>query len=218
MKITYHLDFETIVRGRSSPFAFGLVLDTSTSMQGKPLEHAKEAARMVITHLSAEDRISVVTSSDTARTVVPLQFPTDKPRLQALIACIEIEGSTNLTAGWMLGRDEVAKAPEEWPRKVLLLTDGQTNIGITEPAQIRQIIGQGWEQAHVRTSCLGFGDGYNEDLLNNLAKPEAPCTMRTRRRSSRPSFSRNSIPCSGSAPKTFGCVCKSSTTAPVCRS
>jgi Ca-activated chloride channel family protein len=189
MKITYHLDYETIVCGRSelvhlailfratkqasrrsSPFAFGLVLDTSASMQGKPLEQAKDAAQMLITHLSAEDRIGVVTFSGAARTVVPLQCATNKPHLQALIGAIEIEGSTNLTAGWMLGRDEVAKAPEELPRKVLLLTDGQTNTGITEPVQIRQIIGQGWEQERVRTSCLGFGDEYNEDLLNDLSK------------------------------------------------
>jgi len=189
MQITYHLDYETIVRGRSelvhlailfratkqvsrrsSPFAFGLVLDISASMQGKPLEQAKDAVQMVITHLSAEDRIGVVTFSGAARTVVPLQRATNKPQMQALIAAIESEGSTNLTAGWMLGRDEVAKAPEELPRKVLLLTDGQTNTGITEPAQIRQIIGKGWEQERVRTSCLGFGDEYNEDLLNDLSK------------------------------------------------
>jgi Ca-activated chloride channel family protein len=70
----------------------------------------------------------------------------------------------------MLGRDEVAKAPQELPRKVLLLTDGQTNTGIIEPAQIRQIVAQGLKQDRVHTSCLGFGDGYNEDLLDNLAK------------------------------------------------
>ena len=189
MQITHHLDYENIVSGRSelvhlvilfqaaelasdrsSAFTYGLVLDTSTSMQGKPLEHAKHAAQMVITHLRAEDRIAVVTFSDAARTVVPLQLATDKPLLQALIAAIESEGMTNLTAGWMLGRDEVAKAPEELPRKVLLLTDGQTNTGITEPAQIRQIVGQGLKQDRVHTSCLGFGDEYNEDLLDNLAK------------------------------------------------
>ena len=151
MQMTYHLDYETIVRGRSelvhlailfratkevsrrsSPFAFGLVLDISASMQGKPLEQAKDAVQMIITHLSAEDRIGVVTFSGAARTVVPLQRATNKPQMQALIAAIESEGSTNLTAGWMLGRDEVAKAPEELPRKVLLLTDGQTNTGITD--------------------------------------------------------------------------------------
>jgi hypothetical protein len=105
-----------------------------------------------------------------ARTVIPLQLVADKSRLQALVAAIESEGSTNLTAGWMLGRDEVAKAPEELPRKVLLLTDGQTNTGIIEPAQIRQIVGQGLEQDRVHSSCLGFGDEYNEDLLDDLAK------------------------------------------------
>jgi Ca-activated chloride channel family protein len=189
MQITYHLDYENIVHGRaelvhlvilfqaakiasdrSSAFVYGLVLDTSISMQGEPLEHAKDAAQMVITHLRAEDRIAVVTFSDAARTVVPLQLATNKPALQGLIAAIESEGSTNLTAGWMLGRDEVAKAPEELPRKVLLLTDGQTNTGIIEPAQIRQIVGQGLKQDRVHTSCLGFGDGYNEDLLDELSK------------------------------------------------
>jgi Ca-activated chloride channel family protein len=96
MQITHHLDYENIVCGRSelvhlvilfqaekiasdrsSAFVYGLVLDTSTSMQGEPLEHAKDAAQMVITHLRAEDRIAIVTFSDTARTVVPLQLAAD---------------------------------------------------------------------------------------------------------------------------------------------
>jgi Ca-activated chloride channel homolog len=189
MNISYHLDYETIVHGRSelvhlailfraakqaprrsSSFAFGLVLDTSGSMNGQPLEQAKAAAQMVITHLGAEDRISVVTFSDAARTIIPLQAAANKEHLKALIAGIESEGMTNLTAGWMQGRDEVAKAPGEMPRKVLLLTDGQTNTGITEPSQIRQIVAHGLEGERVRTSCLGFGDGYNEDLLNELSK------------------------------------------------
>src|ERR1700719_470520 len=97
MNISYHLDYETIVHGRSelvhlailfraakqaprrsSSFAFGLVLDTSSSMDGQPLERAKAAAQMVITHLGAEDRISVVTFSDAARTIIPLQPAANK--------------------------------------------------------------------------------------------------------------------------------------------
>jgi ADP-ribosylglycohydrolase/uncharacterized protein YegL len=189
MNISYHLDYETVVRGRSelvhlailfraakqashrsSPFAFGLVLDTSSSMDGRPLEQAKAAAQMVITHLGVEDRIGVVTFSDAARTIIPMQPAANKAQLKELIAGIASEGMTNLTAGWMQGRDEVTKAPEELPRKVLLLTDGQTNMGIVEPTQIRQIVAHGLEKERVRTSCLGFGDGYNEDLLNELSK------------------------------------------------
>src|SRR5262245_41122618 len=137
MNISYHLDYETVVRARSelvhlailfraakqaphrsSPFAFGLVLDISGSMDGQPLERAKAAAQMVVTHLGAEDRISVVTFLDAARTVIPLQPAANKAHLKGLIAGIASEGATNLTAGWMQGRDEVAKAPEELPRKV----------------------------------------------------------------------------------------------------
>lgn len=192
MKTECHLDYETVLCGRAevvhlalvfkaekqpsarqTQFAFGLVLDNSGSMAGKPLEYAKSAAAMVLKHLRDDDRFGLVVFSDSARTVVPLQVAKDKARLQALIADIHDEGSTNLTAGWMLGRDELAKTPAEIPRKLLLLTDGHLNQGIVEPAQVRQIVANGLEKERIRTACLGFGDGYNEDLLDELSKAAA---------------------------------------------
>ncbi|MHA3774860.1 ADP-ribosylglycohydrolase family protein [Verrucomicrobiota bacterium sgz303538] len=189
MNIDCQLDYTTILQGRSetvhlalvfraavqasersAPFAFGLVLDNSGSMAGTPIEHAKAAAKMVITHLRPEDQVGVVTFADSARTVVPLQPARNKAQLQSLVSAISAEGSTNLTGGWMLGRDELTKAPAEMPRKLLLLTDGQLNVGIVEPEQVRQIVGNGLEKEQVRTSCLGFGDNYNEDLLNVLSR------------------------------------------------
>jgi Ca-activated chloride channel family protein len=189
MKTDCQLDYETVLCGRAevvhlalvfkaekqasarqTPFAFGLVIDNSGSMAGRPLEYAKSAATMVLKHLRDDDRFGLVVFSDSARTVIPLQIASDKARLQAAIAEIRDEGSTNLTAGWMLGRDEVAKAPADVPRKLLLLTDGHLNQGIVEPAQVRQIVGSGLEKERIRTSCLGFGDGYNEDLLDELSK------------------------------------------------
>jgi Ca-activated chloride channel family protein len=189
MKTECHLDYETVLCGRAevvhlalvfkaekqqsarqTPFAFGLVLDNSGSMSGNPLEYAKSAAAMVLRNLRDDDRFSLVVFSESARTIIPLQLAADKARLQAAIANIHPEGSTNLTAGWMLGRDEVAKAPGDIPRKLLLLTDGHLNAGIVDPAQVRQIVGSGLEKERIRTSCLGFGDGYNEDLLDELSK------------------------------------------------
>jgi Ca-activated chloride channel family protein len=189
MKTDCQLDYETVLCGRAevvhlalvfkaekqasarqTPFAFGLVIDNSGSMAGRPLEYAKSAATMVLKHLREDDSFGLVVFSDSARTIIPLQVASDKARLQAAIADIRDEGSTNLTAGWMLGRDEVAKAPANVPRKLLLLTDGHLNQGIVEPAQVRQIVGSGLERERIRTSCLGFGDGYNEDLLDELSK------------------------------------------------
>ncbi len=189
MEIDCRLDYETVLSGkaevvhlavvfkaakqdsgRETPFAFGLVIDNSGSMQGPPLEHAKAAAAMVLKNLRDNDRLSVVVFSVTARTIIPLQLPTDRERLQADLQAIDSAGSTNLTAGWMLGRDELKKAPADLPRKLLLLTDGHLNQGIIDPPIVRQIVGQGLELDRVRTTCLGFGDEYQEDLLNELAK------------------------------------------------
>lgn len=192
MRTECHLDYETILCGqaetvhlamvfnaekqpstRSGPIAFTLVIDNSGSMAGLPLQSAKSAAAMVLTHLRADDRFALVTFSDSARTVIPLQAPAEKARLAASIADIRDEGSTNLTAGWMLGRDELVKSPAGLPRKLLLLTDGHLNAGITDSARVRQIVGSGLERERIRTACLGFGEGYNEDLLDELSKAAA---------------------------------------------
>lgn len=192
MRTECHLDYETILCGqaetvhlamvfqaekqpsaRKGPIAFSLVIDNSGSMAGLPLQHAKAAAGMVLKHLRADDRFALVTFSDSARTVIPLQEPADKARLLEAISGIRDEGSTNLTAGWMLGRDELSKTSADLPRKLLLLTDGHLNAGITEPGRVRQIVGSGLERERIRTACLGFGEGYNEDLLDELAKAAA---------------------------------------------
>jgi Ca-activated chloride channel family protein len=44
------------------------------------------------------------------------------------------------------------------------------NHGIVEPPAVRQVVVGGLEQDAVRTSCLGFGDNYNEDLMAELAR------------------------------------------------
>ena len=51
----------------------------------------------------------------------------------------------------------------------MLFRSGHLNVGIIEPAQVRQIVTSGLENEKVRTSCLGFGDKYNEDLMSDLA-------------------------------------------------
>jgi Ca-activated chloride channel family protein len=188
MKTTAHLDYERILanqptpiyfalqfeahsvaHGRAKPGAFCVVLDRSGSMQGTPLERAKEAAQTALKNLRPDDLISVVVFDDTANTAVPLQPAKDKQALHKAIGEIVAGGSTNLTGGWMLGRDELRKAPEGVIRRAMLLSDGHLNVGIVEPAQVRQIVSSGLEQEQVRTSCLGFGDHYNEDLMSDLA-------------------------------------------------
>lgn len=188
MKTNCHLDYESILHGRaevvhlaisfraekqlsgrSQPFAFGLVIDNSGSMGGHPLEQAKAAAKMVLSNLREDDLVALVVFSESARTIIPLQTGTNRAALHAQIDAIQPEGSTNLMAGWMLGRDELEKSPGGIPRKLLLLTDGHLNAGITELGQIVPLITDATKNRQIRTSCLGFGDHYNEDLLATIS-------------------------------------------------
>lgn len=161
---------DAVVAAARLPAAFCVVLDRSGSMEGPPLAHALVATRTAIKHLRKEDQFALVVFDDTAQVVLPLQPATDKTGWNQCVGAIRSSGSTNLTAGWMLGRDELAKAPPGCTRRLLLLSDGQLNIGITDPAQVQGVVAAGLERHGVRTSCLGFGDEYDEQLLGALAK------------------------------------------------
>src|SRR5262249_14626593 len=83
---------------------------------------------------------------------------------------IRTGGSTNLHGGWIQGCQHVLRRPgERLVRRVLLLTDGQANVGITAP---RKLIKAAREQAEkgALTTTLGFGSGFNEDLLIGMAE------------------------------------------------
>ncbi len=159
----------TLESKRSKPIAFCVVLDHSSSMLGEPLNQAKEATKRVIQNLRSNDRFALILFDDRAQTLIPLQQGLDKETALRTIDRIQPGGTTNLTGGWMLGRDALKAAPKDMPKKILLLSDGHLNVGITEPEQVKQIVAQGLEQNGIRTSCLGFGPSYLEDLMADLA-------------------------------------------------
>ena len=163
-------DAPEVTGARPQPVAFVAVIDRSGSMNGAPIEAAKRAARTVVRNLRTGDHFGLVVFDDEASTLLPLAEKRDSVNTQRVIDGIQSGDSTNLSGGWSLGRDLLIAAPAGCPRKILLLTDGQLNVGITEPALVRQLVAGGLEKDGIRTSCLGFGNGYSEDLLGTLAK------------------------------------------------
>jgi Ca-activated chloride channel homolog len=188
MKINLQLDYRTILANQARPVHFALqfqaentavprpkaaafcvVLDRSGSMAGKPLEQAKEATCVAIRNMRREDYFGLVLFESNATVAIPLQQCQQKQPLIDLVKKIVTFGSTNLTGGWMLGRDELKKVPLDASKRLLLLSDGLLNVGIIEPVQVRQIVASGLESDSIRTSSLGFGDNYDEKLLADLA-------------------------------------------------
>lgn len=151
------------------PMTFCAVLDRSGSMSGEPLAKAKAACESIIRNLRSNDQFALVMFDNSAEVVLPMGPVTCKSTAIQSVRRIQDGGSTNLTAGWMLGRDELRKAPESITRRTLVLSDGHLNVGITDPAEVSRIVTDGLERSGIRTSTLGFGDGYDENLLEQLA-------------------------------------------------
>lgn len=167
---TIHFEAPDAGQTRPRPAAFCLVLDRSGSMAGQPLEKAKQAALLAVRNLRPADNFALVIFDDQAQVIIPFQPAVKKADFIRAILGIQSTGNTNLTGGWMLGRDEVKKSPAEASRRLLLLSDGLLNRGVIDPQAVRHVVAAGLGQDSVRTSCLGFGDNYNEDLMTTMAQ------------------------------------------------
>ncbi len=157
---------------RRSPINVALVLDRSGSMSGEPLRAAKQAALKFAGFLGAEDRLTVVAFDDEVKTVFgpasPIAQSPNRPSAAEAIRAIRAGGSTNLSGGWLMGRRQVGEGLVDGTNRVVLLTDGQANAGVVDPTQLAGLAADSAAQ-RVSTTCIGFGPGFNEDLLAAMA-------------------------------------------------
>ena len=147
-----------------------LVLDRSGSMAGAPLKQAILAAQALVGQLADDDRLSVVIYDDNVETLLSPDLAREKATIQALLGRVSAGGCTNLSGGWLEGCKHVKKhASGEQVNRVLLLTDGQANVGTTSTEVLIKTARQKAEEG-VITTTLGFGAGFNEDLLIGMAR------------------------------------------------
>lgn len=157
--------------GERAPLDLALALDRSGSMGGDKWPRARDTALAAIDRLGPRDRIALVVFDDGIDTVLPLSFANADARAAASAALAQIgpRGSTNLGEGWLTACGLIGREPpNDRLRRCFVLTDGQANVGIVNPAELAQHAGQ-ILQLGVRTSTFGVGDDYNEELLGALA-------------------------------------------------
>lgn len=153
------------------PLNLALVIDTSGSMeeQGK-LDYVKEAALAMISRLRPEDRFALIAYSTKARVLYPSQPVGQGQQMQWLINSLEATGGTNLGEGLLEGFHQVRNhARPSVISRVLLLSDGLANIGITSNEELAQMT-LAQAEAGVSLSSFGVGLDFNEDLLAALAE------------------------------------------------
>jgi Ca-activated chloride channel family protein len=151
------------------PLNLALVIDRSGSMGGTKLSHARKAARFLAGELTGRDRLAIVSFDDEVTVVVPSTPVTDPQPFIAAINTIHSGGSTALFDGWRAGATQVAEHLDPGAmNRVLLLSDGQANQGLTDTDQIAAKVA-GLTQRGISTSAFGLGDDFDEDLMGAMA-------------------------------------------------
>ena len=152
------------------PVNVSFVLDRSGSMSGDKLSFTKKAVTFALEHLDSEDTVSVVTFDDEVDILVPPQKAVNKDQMAILVKSIRPGGCTNLSGGLFKGAGLVRENfKKQQVNRVLLLTDGLANAGVTKPDQIVAKV-KGLAENNVSVSTLGVGDDFQEDLLVDIAE------------------------------------------------
>jgi Ca-activated chloride channel family protein len=151
------------------PLNLSLVLDRSGSMAGDKLEYVKQAAQYLAQRLGASDRLSLVSYNHNVNVDIPPEPVVHKDRFLHRIAALTASGNTNLSGGWLQGCQLVAESmATRQINRVLLLTDGLANEGVTDPARLEAMARQKRAEG-ITTTTMGVGMDFNENLLTRMA-------------------------------------------------
>jgi Ca-activated chloride channel family protein len=157
-----------------TPLNIALVIDASGSMDGGKLDAAKQAALGLAERLTEQDRLTLVSFASDVQVHLDAVAVTRSnfARIRAEITQLQTRGMTDLSGGWFAGVECAARVAEQDSRmmpRVILLSDGHANEGIVDPAELREHAGE-LRLRGVLTTCLGIGDGYDEQLLRGIAE------------------------------------------------
>jgi Ca-activated chloride channel family protein len=150
-----------------APLAIALVIDTSGSMQGDPIAHVIKSCEIVAELLDARDQLAIVTFSDHAgiRCGLTTTDPAGRQQIRAAISGVTAGGSTNMHGGIGVAAGVLASAPAGLRRVMVVLSDGQPNVGLQSAPQLATYV-RGLKLA---VSSLGFGLHHDENVLEAIA-------------------------------------------------
>lgn len=157
-------------RSLSPPCAVTLVVDCSGSMQERgKMSQVHAGLRAFVQRLRPDDQIAIVAFAKEARVVTPLRRRGNGQWLQKAIVALQPAGGTNLHAGLMLGikqlqNDDLGKLS----KRVVLLTDGIANEGVTQSSVIANDARNRAERS-IDISTIGVGQNLDTALLSQLA-------------------------------------------------
>lgn len=152
------------------PMNLAIVIDRSPSMLAdNKIHYAKRAAEALVEQLQPDDRVALVAFDAAATIVLPSHRVANGTEVKAAIRSLDIGSATNVHAGMTTGAEQVARhLAAQQINRVIILSDGETNTGVTDPDALANIASS-WAGRGIGITTMGVGVDFNEDLMVRLA-------------------------------------------------
>ncbi len=148
------------------------LIDTSGSMNDvKKLPLLKQSFSMLLDTLKSTDTVSIVTYAGSAGVVLQPTKVSDKGDIMNALQNLAAGGSTAGGEGIRLAYQQAqANFKKDAVNRVILATDGDFNVGITDEGELKGFIEREREKG-IFLSVIGFGTGnYNDAMMQTLAQ------------------------------------------------
>ena len=148
------------------------LIDTSGSMdQSNKLPLLIRSFKLLLSALAPDDRVAIVTYAGSAGVVLEPTPVSERSkildRLERLYAGGSTAGGDGIRLAYRLAEQHMVS---DGINRVILATDGDFNVGITDVDELEEFISRK-RSSGVFLSVLGFGmDNYNDDLIQHLAQ------------------------------------------------
>ncbi len=146
------------------PLNLVFLIDTSGSMdQPDKLPLLKQSFRLMLGQLSPADEVAIVTYAGSAGRVLDATPASDRATILAALDRLHAGGSTAGEAGLQQAYATAeAMSAEGEVSRIILATDGDFNVGIHDPEELKDFIAEKRDTG-TYLSVLGFGRGNLDD-------------------------------------------------------
>ena len=161
-----------IDRDARPPVNLTLLMDVSGSMfSDDKLPLAKKAIKLMLEEMEPTDTIAIVVYAGAAGEILEPTPVSDKRKIVAALEALQAGGSTAGGEGLRLAYSLAEQGlKEDAVNRVMLLTDGDFNVGISDPEQLEDFVSRKRETG-IYLSVLGFGRGnYNDAMMQKIAQ------------------------------------------------
>ncbi|MDE3197353.1 MAG: VWA domain-containing protein [Acidobacteriota bacterium] len=139
-----------------------LIIDKSSSMEGKKIELARIAAIGVIDNLKPEDYVGVLIFDNSFQWAVPLRKADDKPVIKRLISGITPDGGTQIAPALNEAYRRIVGLSSTY-KHIVLLTDGISEEGDS------MTLSKEAANNKITISTVGLGQDVNRQYLERIA-------------------------------------------------